>query len=140
MAIEDLSNKVGSDLQIAQVHKGLETILTEGSTGNFAIFTVDEEKNYYVQATAERDGDWLYLEAVSDRYLQKPHRLSEGQTAALKSSGWEDPDRGSKNFHQLFDLADPNDLVEGAVLIIDTLRRVYGLGEEGAIEGEIVLE
>jgi hypothetical protein len=63
----------------------------------FAVFTADEGRNYYVQVTV-LDGS-LLGEAVADHYLAPAHRLGAAAQAQLEALGWTLADAGSDRNH-----------------------------------------
>jgi T3SS (YopN, CesT) and YbjN peptide-binding chaperone 3 len=52
----------------------------------FAILTIDDGRNYYVQVSSASDG--LVAEAVSNLYLDPAAALSADQAASLQRLGW----------------------------------------------------
>lgn len=90
------------------------------SVGDFVILTGDTDANYFAQCIREEDGFWC--EAVSNAYLDAPHRLGAAQTARLAAFGWNPPERGLFNWWCVRE-----DPVDVAALMVRTLNEVFGV-------------
>jgi hypothetical protein len=103
---------------------GLNAALTyiAGGAATFAIFTIDEDRNQYVQVSG--GGDGLHAEAVGDRYLKSGSALSGAQADALRAQGWTvDPRSG--NWTRSFD-GWPESGSDAAVEALAQALEVYG--------------
>ncbi|MBK8396691.1 MAG: hypothetical protein IPL26_15835 [Leptospiraceae bacterium] len=120
-----------------------QTILqmhTEGGFKNFATFISNDEKNYYVQITGEKEGDSIYAEAVSNQSLKSPNQLNTNQINLLLRMGWLEPKGGEGNFYRTWSIAWDEDRKVVAEFLLQTLREVYGLFEGDELIVEIALE
>lgn len=87
-----------------------------------SVRTEQFDSDVYVQLCRE-DGGALHLEAVSDAYLEPP--LSPDAVDALHALGWQDPPGDGLENYVLFLEAEQTAPGEVAVLLVETLRRVY---------------
>ena len=79
------------------IENALRTILNEGKviSDNYAVFIVDEEKNYFIQAASEDLGPvsgqgqyGMTLEAVANDNIPPLHALDHSQEVHLVELGW----------------------------------------------------
>src|SRR5262245_3091447 len=69
----------------------------ERGEDEFAVFTADDRRNYYVQVTVVADG--LLGEAVGDHYLAPKDRLTGQAVQRLAALGWTLAEAGSEDNH-----------------------------------------
>jgi len=74
--------------------KTLKSMYNEGGDDNF--LTIAQEP-YYIQVNAQKKGQQLYVDAVSNAHLQEDEFLSEEQVEKIKGLGLEE-DPQSNNF------------------------------------------
>ena len=125
---------------IDQIIAALEKIQTAGGTGNFVIFDVDVQKNYYVQASGQPNDPHLVIEAVSNEYLAAADRLSEEQEDQMAFLGWDAPDGQQVNYTLEANVKTAAQRRQLAKKICATLADVYGLQPDGELEINLVLE
>lgn len=118
----------------------LRRLFDEGGNDNFIVLVSAPDQNYYVQATGARGGDILWLEAVSNQFLDSAHWLNDDQVRLLQALGWKPPGEGSTNFHREWDPATDSELVVVAGFLMQTLVEVYGMSSNGPVQVELCLE
>jgi hypothetical protein len=69
----------------------------ERGDDQFAVFTADDRRNYYVQVAVTQDG--LLGEAVGNHYLAPEHRLGGQAVQRLAALGWTLAETGSEDNH-----------------------------------------
>jgi phage terminase Nu1 subunit (DNA packaging protein) len=125
---------------IAQIAEALEKIQTAGGKGNFVIFDVDVQKNYYVQASGQPNDPHLVVEAVSNEYLAAADRLSEEQEDQMAFLGWDAPDGQQVNYTLEANIETAAQRRQLAEKIYATLSKVYGFEPDRELEINLVLE
>jgi hypothetical protein len=86
---------------IEQIVEALRRILEAKGTHNFVICHADERKNYFVQFATGRGDTVVRAEAVSNKFLDPPFRLTDRQLKALRSMDWKPPKpKESPNFYR----------------------------------------
>ncbi|MBN2499277.1 MAG: hypothetical protein JXB38_00840 [Anaerolineales bacterium] len=125
---------------IDQIVAALEQIQTAGGTGNFVIFDVDVQKNYYVQASGQPNDPGLVIEAVSNEYLAAADRLSEAQEDQMAFLGWDAPDGQQVNYTLEANVETTAQRQQLAEKIYATLSEVYGMQPNEELEINLVLE
>jgi hypothetical protein len=125
---------------IDQIIAALEKIQTEGGAGNFVIFDVDVEKNYYVQAAGQNKDPVLTIEAVSNEYLAAADRLSATQEEVLLQLGWDASDGQQINYSFEASVETTEQRLAVAEKIYETLLEVYGFEPDGKLGISLVLE
>jgi phage terminase Nu1 subunit (DNA packaging protein) len=125
---------------IDQIVAALEKIQTEGGKGNFVVFDVDVQKNYYVQASGQFNDSLLMIEAVSDEYLAQEHRLSAEQKDLLGQLGWNSPDGHQINYCLDANVETADQRLQLAEKIYATLSQVYDLQPDQEFGVNLVLE
>ncbi len=94
----------------------------------------------YLQVLAT-DASWLRGEVSSNDFLAPEHQLDAPRESLLEELGWMPPEprrsrwKGSPapNFYLDVELADAADL---AVMVVRTMREVFGVTEPGALQVE----
>jgi hypothetical protein len=132
--------EVGMENELAMIAESLRRIQEEGGEGNFAIFTVGAQKNYYVQFQAGRGQMSLYAEAVSNEWLEPEFALSSEQIMHLQSMGWNAPDVSSPNFYRDWEAVTDEDRLQIARGVMRTFAEVYGWMPGQPIDVELMLE
>lgn len=125
---------------LTSIYECIEQLHKKGGMGNFVTFIADEEKNYYVQATGEKEGDTIYTEAVSNNSLSPSVRLSESKISHLKSLGWAEPENGEGNFYKNWTIQSDTDRRQVARFLLQTLEEVYDLFGNDSLAANLVLE
>jgi len=123
--------------QVESILDVLYRLQTEGGDGNFAIFTVNEEKNYYLQVSAQAGATQLYCEAVGDAYLKPENKLNPEQYLGLIRYGWV---RTAGNYTFIEEVHSPETRQSLADFIHKTLTTVYGLNPQAELDVELILE
>ncbi len=118
----------------------LRRLFDEGGNYNFIVLVSAPDQNYYVQASGTRGGDSVWLEAVSNRFLDAAHCLDDDQVRLLQALGWQPPGEGSTNFHREWNLSANSELVVVAGFLKQTLVEVYGMSPGGQVQVELGLE
>jgi hypothetical protein len=124
--------------ELAQIANSLRHIQEEGEEGNFALFIVDDQKNYYIQFTAEPGETSLHAEAVSNEYLDPEFALTPEQIARLQSMGWNAPGT-FPNFYQDREAITDEDRLQIAREVMQASIEVYGWMPGQPINVELVL-
>lgn len=125
---------------LTTIYQSIRQLHEEGGMGNFVIFIADEDKNYYVQATGEKEGDTIYTEAVSNNSLRDPFKLNAIQINHLKSIGWTDPKDGEGNFYKNWSIHSDSDREQIATFLLKTLKDVYQFADYDELATNVVLE
>ncbi len=125
---------------VTNIYEAILRLHNEGGMGNFVTFIADEEKNYYVQVTGEKEGDTLYTEAVSNNSLSPAFRLNESKINLLKSIGWLEPKYGEGNFYKDWSIRRDEDRRKVAEFLFRTLEEVYELSTNDELAMDIALE
>jgi hypothetical protein len=125
---------------VTNIYEALLRLHNEGGMGNFVTFIADEEKNYYVQATGEKEGDTIYTEAVSNNSLNLEFRLNDTKINLLKRIGWLEPKGGEGNFYKDWSITWDDDRKKVAEFLFRTLEEVYGLSANDELAADIALE
>jgi hypothetical protein len=108
-------------------------------TGYFAIFHLDDEKNYYVQFSLTDDKAVIWAEAVSNEYLEPKHALSVEKINKLEALGWKSPDEGgSPNFYREWQANTEEDISKISYIAAKTFNEIYGVSPDHSIKVEIV--
>ena len=125
---------------VGRIAEALRRLSEDGVDDGFLILHADHDRNYYVQLCRTRDAGTLQAEAVSNAYLDPPHRLSAQQEARLLALGWKRPEPGdSENFWREVQARDDADRRGIAQEILRTLNEVYALPAGRSIEVELSL-
>ena len=93
----------------------------EGGDDNFLTIAQDP---YYIQVNAQKKGQQLYVDAVSNAHLQEDDILSEDQIEKIKTLGFEEEEK-SNNFSIEMPFGEAK-IPEIDGLIIKTLE-IYGI-------------
>lgn len=125
---------------VKNIYEAILRLHNEGGMGNFVTFIADEEKNYYVQVTGEKEGDTLYTEAVSNNSLSPSFQLNESKINILKSIGWLEPKGGEGNFYKDWSISRDEDRRKVAEFLFKTLEDVYGLSANDELAADLALE
>ena len=125
---------------IDQIVEALEKIQTKGGKGNFVIFDVDVQKNYYVQVAGQNHAPGLVIEAVSNEYLAAADCLSAEQEDQMAFLGWDAPDGQQVNYTFEANVETAAQRLQLAEKVYATLSQVYGLQPDGRLEISMVLE
>ena len=118
--------------EVRAVADALQILVVEKR--DFLILHADEARNYYVQFPSGYGvSTEVYCEAVADQWLDALHQIGARGASELRALGWEKPTKRIQNWHRNFefDVDDAVTRIEIAKDVLDTLRRVYGLGERG---------
>ncbi len=134
--------KEGKSMQdhLTAIYQSIKQLHESGGMGNFVTFVADEEKNYYVQATGEKEGDTIYTEAVSNNALSPAYRLNEIKLTHLKSLGWIEPKNEDGNFYKDWSINSDSDRKQVANFLLKTLEEVYNFTDNDALSANVVLE
>lgn len=122
------------------INQSLRRLHSEGEAGNFVIYKVSEEKNYYIQASGEKGGDTLYVEAVSNNYLAPKFQLDQNKENQLRNLGWIRPEKSEGNFYREMVVKSDQDRQGVADFLFKTLEQVYELSINTDLNIELVLE
>ena len=122
---------------LVNIVEALRIIQDDGGDGNFAVFTADPVKNYYIQFVGELGHDDLFGEAVSNEYLEPPFTLTPGQESKLRDLGWQE---GENNFFQEWFASHDEDRKVIAQLVLQTFVDVYHIPAQQLIEIVVNLE
>ena len=122
---------------LKNIMQALRLIQDDGGNSNFAIFTADSDKNYYIQFVGELGEDSLFGEAVSNEFLERPYQLTATQENQLRALGWQD---GEGNFYQEWFANSDEDRQEIAQIVLHTFIDVYQLAPKQLIETVVNLE
>lgn len=128
---------------LAEISHNLKEIQTEGGDNNFVIFELTPSNNYFIQVRGKKGDKKLYLEAVSNKYLNKKHQLSKERIARLKRLGWKEPEaEGERSYHFFMDTSTKNDQerLSLACLIMQTFIDVYKYDLHQTISSKLVLQ
>lgn len=98
--------------------------------GGFAVFACSDD--YYVQVLRRADGT-LIGEAVGNKNLRAPLRLTGEQEDKLTKMGWLPPDPESSNFHRRWADASSLDPSVPSQVLGQTLHDVYGWKDPGPL-------
>lgn len=136
--IEKASNLERAALKIDKISHSLKRLISEGGDGNYAIFLINSEKNYYMQAKAEKGDNKIYVEIVGNSYLAHKDRLTQNKINLIMELGWEG--KKEENFGRFFEVvpADKFDHAINAIAMI--LEVVFGVKSEKDIKIELALE
>ena len=137
-----LRREIEMDRDLATIAGSLRRIQDDGGGGSFVVFTLDEEKGYYIQlAVGPREG-LLWAEAVSNKFLQPEFALSPERTARLESMGWNAPRQSSnfKNFYREWEAASDGDRLQIARETVRVMVEVYGWAPGQSLQVELVLQ
>ena len=119
---------------ISELLRIMQTVLFGYS---HAIFTGGNDWAYYVQFQCIRDQAEVYAEAVGNRHLEAPYRLSREQITTLLSLKWEEPDKTSAgNYRRVWEARSDQDRTIIAGTVMQTFLDVYEhpAGEELQLE------
>ena len=119
------------------ISQSLNRLHREGEAG---IYKVSEEKKYYIQASGEKGGDTLYVEAVSNNFLAPKFQLDQNKESQLRSLGWIPPEKSEGNFYRELVVKSDQDRKEVADFLFKTLKQVYDLSMNTDLNIELVLE
>lgn len=136
-AADNLERTVEDTISI--IEESLRRIQQEGGRGNFVIFTVDEQKNYYIQISAVCGQPTFSAEAVSNTFLNPEFALDDRQIERLKALGWQ-ANPGHNFFRddwQAFDVVERTEIAEE---VMRTLIEVYVWQPDQPLEIDLVLE
>lgn len=126
--------------KLSEILDALQRLYLEGGDNNYAIFTANLQKNYYIQLTGQKQASSFTAEAVSNRYLAPEFKLSAYQKDQLVSLGWRNNAAISPNFYQEFAVHSTDDFETIASQILETFTTVYGLQPDQPLIVNIVLE
>lgn len=120
----------------------LRRIMQEGGEGNFAVFQADPTRNCFIQVASGAGADSLYLEAVSDRYLQAGFRLPEAGKQRLSQLGWTlAEEQFGANYTKIWsNVGDDAARRLVAMEILTILSEVYGCAADAVLDVRVVLE
>ena len=120
----------------------LRRIMQEGGEGNFAVFQADPTRNCFIQVASGAGADSLYLEAVSDKYLQAGFRLSETGKQRLSQLGWALAEgQFGGNYTKIWNnVGDDAARRLVAMEILTILSEVYGCAADMVLDVRVVLE
>lgn len=118
---------------------GLRRLYEEGGSGNFAIFTADVEKGYYVQFAGARGDSSLWAEAMSNQFLDSGFALDAGQLQRLRKLGWDVDGAGPNCSRSDWSAANDDERWQIAAEVVRTLREVYGFRPEDTLEVNVIL-
>ena len=118
----------------------LQSIQMKGGDGNFIVFIVNPQANYYVQVAMLAEPALLYAEAVGNNFIPAQHQLTHDQHERLLILGWQPPVSRGMNYiyEELVTTAAERDQFAG--FIMQTLVDVYALHAEQEIGVELNLE
>jgi hypothetical protein len=115
-----------ADRRVVEIAQAIRRQTRE--TLDFLIIETDRERNYYVQfpCPSSDHPSSLYCEAVSDKHLAPEDQLGEAGAERLRSLGWLEPEGSRENWYREFTLQSDSDFDGIAVILVQTLRQVYG--------------
>lgn len=90
--------------------------------GGFAIFSADENKNYYVQVSIQANTGQVYGEAVGNSFLADDAQLSSDTISKLEELGWSLSGGEQSNYSQTWEGTRADAI---AAALTSTLREVY---------------
>lgn len=124
------------------IAESLRRIQREGGGDNFVIFSLDEEKGYYIQAAARSGEPLLWAEAVSNKFLKSEFALDARRMARLQSLGWHAPEEPSKfrNFHREWAADSDEDRLRVAREMVQVMVEVYGWEPNQLVGVELVFQ
>jgi type III secretion system-like peptide-binding chaperone/TIR domain-containing protein len=112
----------------AELAEALDELRSDQAVGHL-IVNADAARNYYAQFAA--DGDTYWCEVVANEFLEPADALDDAQVSRLGSLGWGPPAGSIPNWWFVPDTATT---AEVAILVIRTLRDVYGVSLENPFE------
>ena len=120
----------------------LRRIMQEGGDGNFAVFQADATRNCFIQVASGAGADSLYLEAVSDKYLQAGFRLSAAGRQRLVELGWQlAAEQSGGNYTKIWENVEDDAARRVVALeILAILTEVYGCAAGDVLDVRVVLE
>ncbi len=124
----------------ALIYQTVLKIQTDGGLNNFATFIANDEKNYYVQISGEREGNSIYAEAVSNQFLKPKDQLNQSQIHLLTEMGWNQPKGDSVNFYKNWPIDSSNDSEDLTKFLYQTLSRVFGMSSFDQLAVNVSLE
>lgn len=121
------------------VANALIEIQQAGGRFSAAVFTMESNKQFYVQFAAFRGDSSLYGEAVDNKYLDADCELSEEQYDRLKEIGWKCTSSES-NPSRSWPANDDPDRISIVTAVMRTFTDVYGLRPGERIAAMVTLE
>lgn len=119
----------------------LRGIQSEGGEGNFAVFDLENGRNYYIQFSGSPGESQLYAEAVSNEFLSSNAILTANQMAQLQSLGWNSPDPNvSPNFYRTWVAENDNQRTTIGLHILEAFEQVYGMQPGDSLSVEMTLD
>jgi hypothetical protein len=136
-----VSDEAAAIQNIDDIVNSLRRIQTEGGNGNFAVFILDQQKNYYVQFSGSPDNTQLYAEAVSNEFIAAEGQLPLDYATQLNRLGWISPEQGgSPNYSRTWTAENDAHRRSIADRVIETFMTVYGMQPGARLEFDLVLE
>ncbi len=125
-----------ADQNVLHVLHSLRRIQREGDGSNsFAVFSTGPEPHYYIQVLGRRGENKIFVDCVSNEYLQPEFALNSERISRLLDLGWNKPE-GTKrpNFWRWMKAKKETDLQMIARLIMGTFVQVYGFRLDRSLE------
>lgn len=126
---------MGTDEQFETILDGIQTILTQGDSGNFIIFSFPSPQSSFIQIAAGKGSQRLWVEAAT------MPALMDQQITALKKLGWKAPHQGGLyNYFREFTGIGPEQYKDIADFVLQSFREVYNLPPKEKITPKVVLQ
>jgi hypothetical protein len=120
--------------------ENLRAIQTKGGYGNFVIFEVDKQANYYIQFTGQKGNPVLYAEAASNQVIKTSLQLSHQQQTQIEALGWSPPSPGMMNYFRDWLASSDDDLLAIAKVVIQTFNTGYKINPNTPLTANLNLE
>ncbi len=130
-----------ADQNVLYVLHSLRRIRQEGDgSDSIAIFSTGPEAHYYIQVLDRRGEKKIFVDSVSNRFLQREFALNSEHILRLLNLGWNQPE-GTKrpNFWRWMEARTDIDLRVIARLVMQTFVQVYGFRLDRTLEVRLEL-
>ncbi len=123
-----LIGRKSANQNVLYVLHSLRRIQREGDgSDSYAVFSTGPEQHYYTQVLGRRGEKKIFVDCVSNHYLEPESALDSDQIARLMALGWNQPDGNRRpNFWRLMEARTDGDLQMIALYVMQTFVHVYG--------------
>jgi hypothetical protein len=130
-----------ADQNVLHVLHSLRQIQREGDGSNsFAVFSVGPEPHYYIQALGRRREKKIFVDCVSNEYLQPEFVLNAEQISLLLDLRWNQPEGNKRpNFWRWMEARTDVDLQLIARQVMQAIVQVYGFRLDRSLEIDLHL-